>query len=213
MAQSVERQSDPMADPVAVPAGKLSVIVTYLEMTERPDRPPGLPPLDAVSLDRVYSPSVPYYRFLYNGTGENWLWIERRRMTDREIRAVIGDSRVEIWVLSHKGAPAGFAELNRIKAPTVELQYFGLMAPYIGLGLGPWMLDCMIGRAWTGHTRRLTVNTCTFDHPKALPLYQRHGFRPIESVVRTIRDPRLSGIVPRTAAPHIPLAVAPAEGT
>ena len=31
--------------------------------------------------------------------------------------------------------------------------------------------------AWSHPIPRLTVNTCTLDHPRALPLYQRMGFR------------------------------------
>ena len=30
--------------------------------------------------------------------------------------------------------------------------------------------------AWLQPIERLTVNTCTLDHPRALPLYQRLGF-------------------------------------
>jgi hypothetical protein len=30
--------------------------------------------------------------------------------------------------------------------------------------------------AWAQPISRLTINTCTLDHPRALPLYQRLGF-------------------------------------
>ena len=38
--------------------------------------------------------------------------------------------------------------------------------------------------AWAHKPRALTVNTCTADHPRALPNYLRAGFMP----VRTARE-------------------------
>jgi ribosomal protein S18 acetylase RimI-like enzyme len=31
----------------------------------------------------------------------------------------------------------------------------------------------------------MTVNTCTLDHPRALGLYRKMGFRPVRTVDRT----------------------------
>ncbi|CAK0756114.1 hypothetical protein CCP1ISM_6680002 [Azospirillaceae bacterium] len=64
----------------------------------------------------------------------------------------------------------------------------------------------MVRTAWNADTRKLVVNTCTFDHPAALRLYHRAGFRLVRAIERVVRDPRLSGTLPRSAAPHIPLA-------
>ncbi|TIX52655.1 MAG: GNAT family N-acetyltransferase, partial [Mesorhizobium sp.] len=33
--------------------------------------------------------------------------------------------------------------------------------------------------AWSHGPRRVTVQTCTLDHPAALPLYQKLGFAPV----------------------------------
>ncbi|HEY0833881.1 MAG TPA: GNAT family N-acetyltransferase [Azospirillum sp.] len=195
----------PSAEDGDVPSGCLSVIVTYLEM----DRPPHHRPLPRPSGDpllmRAAPPSVSFYRYLYDTVGEPWLWNERRRMDDAELRAVVTDKRVEVHVLYLSGTPAGYVEIDRRDRAATDIAYFGMLPDFIGLRLGPWLLDQGIRMAWAGRPRLLTVNTCTFDHPKALPLYQSMGFRPVRHVTRIISDPRLTGVLPRHAAPHIPV--------
>ncbi len=63
-----------------------------------------------------------------------------------------------------------------------ESHYFGLAPDYTGLGLGAFFLGEAIAIAWDKGPRRLHVQTCTLDHPRALPLYQRFGFQPFGQV-------------------------------
>lgn len=194
------------------PDGQLRKVVTYLEMAARPDRAPraGRPPGERLALLRAERPTVSFYRYLYDAVGAPWLWDERRRLSDRDLAAAIHDPRVEIYVLYKGGVPAGFSEIDRRAASSAELLYFGLVPDFIGHGLGPWFLDWSVDAAWAGGPAKLTVNTCTFDHPKALALYQRAGFVPVRQAVQFVPDPRLSGIIPRGAAPHVALARPPA---
>jgi hypothetical protein len=43
--------------------------------------------------------------------------------------------------------------------------------------------------AWTHGIPKFKVNTCTLDHPRALPLYQRLGFVPYAREDRYIELP------------------------
>ena len=54
----------------------------------------------------------------------------------------------------------------------------------IGNGIGRALLRQAIDTAWAERPRALTVNTCTADHPRALPNYISAGFRPL----RTVRE-------------------------
>jgi GNAT superfamily N-acetyltransferase len=54
----------------------------------------------------------------------------------------------------------------------------------IGHGAGRALLRHAIDAAWAEAPRALTVNTCTADHPRALPNYQAAGFR----ILRTVRE-------------------------
>lgn len=155
------------------------VVITYLEMTERPDLKPREPGVRPVALLRAEAPTVSFYRYLYDAVGRDWIWTDRKALTDAELAAIIGDERVEIFVLHVRGTPAGYFELDRREEGRVDLAYFGIMPEFIGMKLGPWLLGEAIETAWRHAPERLTVNTCTLDHPAALPLYQRMGFRPI----------------------------------
>lgn len=179
--------------------GQLDVAITYLEMRERPSRPAPPPPLAKLALIRAEQPTVSFYRYLYDTVGEPWLWYERRQMGDEELAAIVSDEKVEIYVLSTAGVPAGFAELDFRRPAECELAYFGLIPDFIGRGFGRFLLACAIETAWRGDIERLWVNTCTLDHPQALPMYQRAGFVPYDRVTRRIDDPRTHGIIPTGA--------------
>ncbi|MBI1208457.1 MAG: GNAT family N-acetyltransferase [Azospirillum sp.] len=179
-------------------------------MTVPPVQAPRAPPLPGLSVVRAEHPSLGWYRYLYDSIGEAWLWIDRRRIDQQELQAIIQDRRVDILTLTVADRLAGFAELDRRGRQGIKLAYFGLLPGYIGRGLGPWLLDYALAEAWRHQPPRVLVNTCSFDHPAALALYRSRGFAVVRRVCRTIDDPRLSGLLPRSAAPQIPLAEGPA---
>lgn len=152
------------------------VIVTFLEMREPPREVPPAPP--GAALVRADPCTVPYYRYLYDAVGRPWLWTDRKALSNAQLAAILDDPAVEVWTLLKGGVPAGYFELDRRRPPDVDLAYFGLMPEFIGAGLGPYLLGAAIARAWSFGPRRVTVNTCTLDHPRALPLYERMGFIP-----------------------------------
>ena len=56
--------------------------------------------------------------------------------------------------------------------------------------IGPWFLDWAVRIAWTDKPKKLIVNTCDLDHPKAIIVYQQAGFLPYRQETVTIRDPQ-----------------------
>jgi hypothetical protein len=80
-----------------------------------------------------------------------------------------------------------------------------LVKEAIGKGVGLFLVNFAIDRAWARPIRRLWAHTCNFDHPAALAFYYRSGFRPYAFMADVADDPRLTGHMPRTAAPHVPL--------
>lgn len=197
---------------MTVPPGKLPVTVTFLAMDARPDRTARAAPMPGLSLVRAEGCTTAFYRFLYDTVGGPWLWEYRRRMPQAELAAILADPAVAVVVLYANGTPAGYVEFDRRQAGVVDLAYFGLIPEFVGRGLGPWLLDWAVDRAWDDPaTHRVTVNTCTFDHPAALSLYRRGGFDVVRREDRLVDDPRLTGLIPRHMAPHVPLATAPGE--
>ena len=149
--------------------------------------------------------TVSFYRYLYQAVGEAWLWFERCEWSDTRLAALLGRRETEIYVLYVGGVPAGFYELDRSDPADVRLAYFGLLAEFIGRGYGAWLLAAAVETAWRGNPRRLRVHTCTFDHPRALGLYQRAGFIVRERRPVAFADPRLTGTLPRNLRhPRLP---------
>jgi GNAT superfamily N-acetyltransferase len=153
----------------------VDVTVYYLEMLA-PSRLFVRAPRDGLTVLQVQTPSVPYYRSLYNSVGKDYHWLSRRKLSDDELAVIIQDCRNELHVLHVDGAPAGFAELDRRQTNEIELVQFGLMADYIGQGLGKWFLQWTIDKAWGYEPNRFWLHTCTLDHPAALPNYTKAGF-------------------------------------
>lgn len=152
--------------------------VTYLEMRGKPHL--HIPaPLGQYSLLSVEKPPLHFYRYLYSQVGAHHAWHDRERMSDEELADLIHKEHVEIYVLYVSGSPAGYAELDFGNLPReAELAYFGLIPDFIGKGFGKFLLAQAIEIAWQKNPERLIVQTCTLDHPGALPLYQKCGFRP-----------------------------------
>ena len=153
----------------------VDVTVYYLEMFAPSQR--DVPaPREGLRVLHAHSPTVPYYRFLYNAVGKDYHWLSRRKLSDAELATIIQDPRNELHVLHVDGSPSGFAELDRRRPYEVELVQFGLMPEFIGQGLGTWFLQWTIDTVWSYQPKRLWLHTCTLDHPAAMRLYKKAGF-------------------------------------
>jgi GNAT superfamily N-acetyltransferase len=159
----------------------IAVTVTFLRMDGPPVTPAPPMPLN-VRLERVIMPTVGFYRYLYNTVGADYVWWLRRITPDADLAHMLDDPLLEIHVLYKDGEPAGFFELDARYGTAVNLSYFGLMPHMIGTGAGPGFLRLAIDTAWRIGGARTTVNTCTADHPRALPNYLRAGFKPLRKV-------------------------------
>jgi GNAT superfamily N-acetyltransferase len=163
------------------PCESVAVTVTFLRMDHPPVIPdPGMPV--PTRTERAGRPTVAFYRFLYNTVGADYVWWLRRIMADDDLARLLNDPAVAIHVLYRDGEPAGFFELDARYSGNVNLSYFGLMPHAIGAGFGPGFLRQAIDAAWARRPRSVTVNTCTADHPRALPNYLRAGFKPLRAV-------------------------------
>jgi GNAT superfamily N-acetyltransferase len=167
------------------------VVITHLELAHDSFRPkyssdPG------VSFSHV-TPAVPELnRFFYAAVGGQWFWLDRRPWTLAKWEEHLADSnRIETWVLSVRGVPAGYVELERRGEGIVEIAYLGLLRQFIGAGLGAHLLSQACARAFDMGARIVQLNTCNLDHPKALANYQARGFRPVRTEVKRKEIPSL----------------------
>lgn len=156
-------------------ATPLDVTVFYLEMRQ-PNQRIVPAPRARLSVQHVASPTVPFYRELYHAVGKDYHWFSRGKLSDEALSAIISDPRDEMHVLYVDDAPAGFAELDRRQPHEIELVQFGLTGPYIGQGLGKWLLQWTVDKAWSYQPERFWLHTCTLDHAAAVPNYLKAGF-------------------------------------
>ena len=187
-----------------LPPGKLANIVTYLEMTARPATHAG-PAVPGAALVHVQRPELAWYRRLFARIGEPYLWFSRLVMSDDRLAAIVHDPLVEIYAVRIDGRDEGLLELDFRVAGECELAFLGLSQATIGRGLGRWLMNRALERAWSQPIARFWVHTCSLDHPEALAFYQRSGFVAFKRAIEYYDDPRLQGELPRDAAPDVPL--------
>lgn len=144
--------------------------------------PPGT---QFLSLDQM---PLDDYRKLYDSVGRDWHWVNRRHLTDAQLAGIIHHPATQIRVLHRGTKPIGFVELNMKQFPEVEIVFIGLVRLEIGLGLGQLMVRAAIQESIRLLAKRIIIQTCTLDHPSALPLYQKSGFQAYDQKQVIIHD-------------------------
>ena len=160
--------------------------VTWLEMTQRPRFDwPKLPVGREGMLLRAETPPAWYFMALYDAVGRDHAWTDLHEMPTDELAGWVQHPDVALYTLMAQGWPAGFFLLDGREAGICDLAYFGLVPEVIGKGLGWWLLQSAVLTGWARPgVQKLTLHTCTLDHPRALIQYQRAGFEPVRTEER-----------------------------
>ncbi len=165
---------------------RINYVVTHLEMEHRPGFPrPSMPIGPASALFAAEAPPGWWFLALYDAVGADYEWTDQHALPPAELAAFLSDPAVTLYTLIRAGWPHGFFALD-CRAPGVcNLAYLGLAPEAIGQGLGRFLVQTAAHMAWDrpGVTR-VTVNTNSLDHPRALPLYQKAGFSPVRRETR-----------------------------
>ena len=156
----------------------VDVVRTYLEMRSPDELRPAPAPVGGLSVERLERTTPAVYRSLYAGVGGPYHWRDRLGWSDEQLAAHLALRSVSVHVLRVSGEAAGFFELKRHFDETAEIAYFGLLQPYIGRGLGKYLLTRAIEAAWALQPTRVWVHTCTLDAAAALPNYRARGMTP-----------------------------------
>lgn len=183
-----------------LPPGHVGAVVTYLEMTERP-KPRPLPssPLRMKPWPDV-TPAE--YRTLFERVGGRWLWFSRLRMDDETLKANISELHA---VIDRAGVEVGMVELDFAAPGECLIRFLGLVPELAGRSHGEWLFAQTLMLAWRKGVERVHVNTCSLDHPAALPSYLKAGFTAYRRAFESFPDPRLLGLLAPDVAPQVPL--------
>lgn len=160
-----------------------------------------------IVLRRLNGADVALYRETFRRIGTPWLWSAGARLSDDATRALIDDPAVDVFLLMQDDVGLGLLVLEQAHdaAVGIEVVYFGLDASAQGRGLGARLLQVAFNRAAERGVRRLWLHTCTFDDPRALGFYRRMGFHVTAQGYELMEDPRMTGLLPKDAAPHVPM--------
>src|SRR5712692_6332579 len=166
-----------------LPPGQIAAVVTHLEMrTQLPLRRDHVKQGE-YALRRQTAPDLGWYRELYRRVGQDCLWFSRLAMDDAALLAITHDQAVEVHALRHRGRDEGILEIDFRRFPDTEIAFLGVVPSLLGKGAGRYLMN------------------------RALEIYLKTGFVPYSRSVEVADDPRLHGILPRTAAPHVPIIV------
>lgn len=178
------------------------MIVTYLEMRAPYYRGAALP--DGLRFAPMPA-DIDTYRTVFREVGTRWLWFGRLRLDDATLHSILSHPDVHLFTLIKDNTPAALLELDFREGRACELAYFGLSDALIGMGAGAFLMDRAVEQAFARPIERFHVHTCTLDSPQALGFYQRSGFQVLRQEVEVDDDPRLLGIHPFEAGPHVPI--------
>ena len=146
----------------------MSTTTYYLEMTS-PSQLKSKPVIGDLEIIQSTIPQFEFNKFLYILVGKAWEWTDKLSWSDDEWETYTQNIGMKTWVAYFKGSPAGYYELLLQENGDVQIEYFGLAAPFIGKGFGGYLLTHTIETAWAlKGTKRVWVHTCSLDHPSAL---------------------------------------------
>ena len=170
-------------------ARRIPMTVTFLEMTAKPAALPPPIPRGKIAFLRSENPPLHFYRYLYDAVGQKYFGVDRKKLSDDKLTDIIHAPTNHLYILYTEGTPAGMAELDFRQDGVANIAYFGLTPEATGKRLGYFFLYQTCLSAWSQPISKLLVNTCTLDHPRALPLYQRLGFTPYSREERFVELP------------------------
>jgi len=173
---------------------QINYVVSYLEMVVPPFFGWPSEPSGNILILEANNPPVRYFFSLYEAVGADYEWTDKLRCPIKEVNDFLLDPNVKLFTFLKNGWSAGFFVLDKRKQNICDLAYFGLVPEAIGHGYGEYLLKFAIKQSWAAEDiNLLTVNTNTLDHPNALPLYKKMGFKVIknEKETRILTRPKI----------------------
>ncbi len=142
---------------------------------------------------------------LFRLCGEDWLWSGYLELSEAEMIALLEDPSMQFAALVSPQGDIGVTVLDFRIEGEAEIVYFGLVAKAVGHGIGRWLMLKTLDAIATQPVKRIWLHSCNFDHPKAIRFYKNAGFTIYASGYEIIEDPRVKGLLPVTAAKHVPM--------
>ncbi|GDX32148.1 N-acetyltransferase [Actinomycetes bacterium] len=155
--------------------GARAVTVWTLQQLDRAAVVPGRVPATVVEWQPVRAHKAELSAELYERVGRAWGWVDRACWTNAEWAVWANPDTHHLFVGRVGGEICGYVELDQ-QGTDVEVAFFGLLAEFMGQGIGGWLLGEGLREAWLlPGVERVWVHTCELDAPTALANYQARG--------------------------------------
>lgn len=151
--------------------------IYYLEMLASEHLNPKLSPSADVQITECLHKQFELNRFFYRYVGDAWQWFDKKEWDEQQWQAYAHRDELRLFMLSWKGTPAGYYELEKHQDGSVEIAYLGVAPAFLDKRLGGYLLTHCIEQAWQWQAKRVWVHTCSLDHPYALANYQARGLQ------------------------------------
>jgi ribosomal protein S18 acetylase RimI-like enzyme len=133
------------------------------------------PDIAGLRIERLAVPTPAFNRFMYQAVGGEWFWIDKSNWSEQEWLDYVQQDTLQTWGAWLNDTPCGYFELERKGTERIEIAYLGVLKDFFGQGLGRKLLIEALNRARQQGGQKITVNTCSLDHPAALANYQARG--------------------------------------
>ncbi len=190
-----------------LPPGRIANAVTWMERTG--NTPIGVGAPAEFATHKLTGAEFSRYRRLFAAVGEPWLWSGHLIHPESALRARLESPAYEMHAATLAGRDVGILELDfsaQSEGETgAEITFFGLMPGEGRRGFGRALMNTAIALALARGVERLWLHTCNFDDPAAIPFYTACGFAVYAQGFEIMDDPRVQGLLPAHAAPHVPM--------
>lgn len=166
------------------PTKLVPVTTTYLHIPSRERFRPAFSADPDLLVLEAREPSVPFYRFLYDAVGREYVWIDRLLWSDAQFLEYLSRPTTTVLVLYFRGIPVGYIDLDASAAGETEIAYFGLVPAVHSRGFGKHLLSVGVRRAFDDGAERVWLHTCTLDGPHAIANYTARGFVPYKTTTQ-----------------------------
>jgi len=130
-----------------------------------------------VKINKINKISINFYKKIYKEVGSKYNWISRLKLSDKELKEIIHNKNVEIYLMTVKGFFIGFLEIDYRSLKEIKIVHLGIIESFIGKGYGKILLNFAINKAKKIGITPLILQTNSLDHPNALMFYQKNGFQ------------------------------------
>ncbi|MDD3815039.1 MAG: GNAT family N-acetyltransferase [Desulfocapsaceae bacterium] len=152
-----------------------SIIISYLELKYGQNVQGTSTDIKGLRIEQLSIPCPAFNYFMYRAIGGEWFWVDKLNWSEKDWQTYVQQDNLQTWGAWLHGAPCGYFELEQREAETIEIAYFGILKQFLGCGLGKKLLLEALAIAGREGEQRVTVNTCSLDHPAALANYLNRG--------------------------------------